>query len=265
MEDFGYLWSYQENVDELKQKLHYVTYELEITRKETNQVIMKNNDDIRKLLLMLQNVCKERDEANSQLTNLQQMLAFTNKTQHFHQITPFSPDTPLVTNFPAKTNSSITESTSFSLEPATVSSPDSANICFINTNTATSSKGVDGATMLIENLAKGRPRPRQGKLLQAVIEAGPLLQTLMVAGSLPQWRNPPAQMTRKIPPVQLKGYGKQVVNGSVDRPLYGQSSGGSTPVYPSSMLDFGGGSSGTRVMSSAVSFDCPTPKRQRLL
>ncbi|KAH9627111.1 hypothetical protein KSS87_009769, partial [Heliosperma pusillum] len=115
MEDFGYLWSFQEKVDELRQKLHYVTYELEITRKETNQVLMRNNDHIKKLALMLQNVSKERDEANSQLTNLQQMLAFSNnKTQHFDQImpttttttttttfpcTPFSPDTPLVTNF----------------------------------------------------------------------------------------------------------------------------------------------------------------------
>ncbi|CAM0885631.1 unnamed protein product [Alopecurus aequalis] len=43
----------------------------------------------------------------------------------------------------------------------------------------------------LELLAARRPLPQQGRLVQAVMEAGPLLQHLLVAGSLPRWRNPP--------------------------------------------------------------------------
>ncbi|GFP79702.1 hypothetical protein PHJA_000113700, partial [Phtheirospermum japonicum] len=40
-------------------------------------------------------------------------------------------------------------------------------------------------------VAPNMPLPEKGKLLQAVIKAGPLLQTLLIAGGpLPQWRHP---------------------------------------------------------------------------
>nr|GEW21403.1 hypothetical protein [Tanacetum cinerariifolium] len=45
-------------------------------------------------------------------------------------------------------------------------------------------------TMLMEHMIKGKTLPQQGKLVQAISEAGPLLQTLMVRGPLPRWRNP---------------------------------------------------------------------------
>ena len=35
------------------------------------------------------------------------------------------------------------------------------------------------------------PLPEKGKLLQAIMDAGPLLQTLIVAGMLPEWSRPP--------------------------------------------------------------------------
>lgn len=35
------------------------------------------------------------------------------------------------------------------------------------------------------------PLPEKGQLLQAVRNAGPLLETLLLAGPLPQWRHPP--------------------------------------------------------------------------
>ncbi|KAK9727279.1 hypothetical protein RND81_05G271000 [Saponaria officinalis] len=305
------------NVDDLKQKLHYVTYELEITRKQTNEEIMKNHDHIKKLLLMLQATCKERDEAISQLKKLQQILAFNNKTLNFDQMistsVPFSPDSPLLSNFPAKTNSSLTESNSFSIEtnnimssqPKThshVSSPPVVDsFPFTTTTTAVSSpvtnnnicyntNSVDRATLIIENLAKGRPLPPQGKLLQAVVKAGPLLQALMVSGSLPRWRNPPGVVTQQIPPVQLKGSigacstsvsrnnnnsnsnnNNEAVKGLCSTTYYGEMNGGSMGICPNSMLDFGGESLGSsclvggRMMPSGVSFDYPTPKRQRLL
>lgn len=52
--------------------------------------------------------------------------------------------------------------------------------------------GEDKSTaMALELLAARRPLPQQGRLVQAVMEAGPLLQNLLVAGPLPRWRNPP--------------------------------------------------------------------------
>ncbi|XP_010685837.2 uncharacterized protein LOC104900174 [Beta vulgaris subsp. vulgaris] len=338
MEDIDCFWTFHESFDELKQKLQYVTYELEITRKETNEEIRKNNDDIKKLLQLLQTTCKERDEAKIQLKKLQQIMSFNKPnnviTDHIIPTTfttPFSPDSPLLTtNFPTKTNSSITESSSFSLETHTttnnnnnnnnnivsspaISSPDSSNIVF---STKQTTKIVDQQSLIIANLAKGRALPPKGKLLQAVIEAGPLLSTLMVAGSLPQWRNPPGLLTHQIPPVNLKGCGgivtshssentkfctsqqsqssnvapnlysgtgvmchtKQVVRPDVVTSSFvkglgnsGMCNNGLFGIYPSPMLDFGSGSSGSCLMggrlmiNSGASFDCQNPKRQRII
>lgn len=47
------------------------------------------------------------------------------------------------------------------------------------------------AAAQLELLAAKRPLPRRGRLVQAVMDAGPLLQNLLVAGPLPMWRNPP--------------------------------------------------------------------------
>ncbi|XP_074303569.1 uncharacterized protein LOC141638017 [Silene latifolia] len=290
MEDFGHAWTFHESVEELKHKLEYVTYELEMTRKITNEEIMKNNENIKKLVQLLRITCMERDEAKSKLKKLQQILAFNNnnKPLNVDQIiiptTPFSPDTPLSTSHPslAKSNSS-----SFEIEDC--GTPSSNSIYFggaatrgMMTCAPLETKVAEEPTLIIEGLAKGRPRPHQGKLLQAVLEAGPLLQTLMVAGSLPQWRNPPGMLSQQVPLVQPKKCNsnmvglvsqnnKKLVNGSGDIRFYGQVTGGSMGVSPNPMLDFGNGSFGgsclvdRNMMSSNVSFDCPTPKRQRLL
>ncbi|GER39696.1 hypothetical protein STAS_16326 [Striga asiatica] len=47
--------------------------------------------------------------------------------------------------------------------------------------------------------------PEKGRLLQAVMRAGPLLQTLLIAGGpLPEWRHPPPPMdSHQIPPPPL--------------------------------------------------------------
>ena len=43
--------------------------------------------------------------------------------------------------------------------------------------------------------------PENGRFLEAVIKAGPLLQNLMVAGAMPLWRHPPPPVdVRRIPP-----------------------------------------------------------------
>ncbi|URE46707.1 hypothetical protein MUK42_25455 [Musa troglodytarum] len=56
----------------------------------------------------------------------------------------------------------------------------------------------DQASAVINSLAMEGKRPESGRFVQAVLQAGPLLQTLMVAGKLPQWRNPPPPL-RHLP------------------------------------------------------------------
>ncbi|XP_057534497.1 uncharacterized protein LOC130812881 [Amaranthus tricolor] len=303
MEDIDSLWTIHESADELKMKLQYMTYELECTRRETDEEIQKNNEQIKKLLQLLQIACKERDEAKSQLKKFQQILALNQKPINISA--PFSPDSPLLTNnFPSKPNSSITESSSFSQSLVSspivdsISSPDSNNIVFSKPQmivTQTPTKIVDQESLIIANLANGRPLPSKGNLLQAVLEAGPLLSTLMVAGSLPQWRNPPGVLTHQIPPVNLKLKGcigastdtntntntntqahmntsSCVPNGNSTTQMYNRNvpySNGTLGMCPISMLDFGSGSClmGGRMSmnNSNVGFDYQIPKRQRIV
>ncbi|KAI4384384.1 hypothetical protein MLD38_002549 [Melastoma candidum] len=58
------------------------------------------------------------------------------------------------------------------------------------TRTQSSSPQAQGEVDF-ERLAAEMPLPEKGKLLQAVIDAGPILQTLMLAGPLPRWQRPP--------------------------------------------------------------------------
>jgi Protein of unknown function (DUF1635) len=43
----------------------------------------------------------------------------------------------------------------------------------------------------LEEMAMKKGLPEKGKLVEAVVAAGPLLQTLLLAGPLPKWRHPP--------------------------------------------------------------------------
>ncbi|KAE8731045.1 hypothetical protein F3Y22_tig00002840pilonHSYRG00021 [Hibiscus syriacus] len=44
---------------------------------------------------------------------------------------------------------------------------------------------------IIDTLIKEKPLPEKGRLLDAVVDTAPLLETLMITGQLPNWRNPP--------------------------------------------------------------------------
>jgi hypothetical protein len=55
-----------------------------------------------------------------------------------------------------------------------------------------------GDTVL--ELALARRLPEKGRLVEAVVSAGPLLQTLLLAGPLPRWRHPPPPAPADIPP-----------------------------------------------------------------
>ncbi|KAJ8434298.1 hypothetical protein Cgig2_009273 [Carnegiea gigantea] len=266
MEDIGSLWGFQESVDELKQKIQYMTYELELTKKEANEEMKKNNEQMNKLLHLLQTAIKERDEAKSQLNKLQQSLSFNQPIINFDQLipTPFSPDTPLFPNYQSKSNSGISDNSNTNTNrQSRVSSPVVDSLSYPQHQPSSpDSPVVDQGSLIIEKLAKGRPLPPKGSLMQAVKDAGPPLATLLVAGSLPRWRNPPGRLTHPIPPVKINGY-----LGSSSS-VHSQSCDWSVGHFaPSNMLDFGGGngSSGNCLMGSAVNFNCQVSKRQRLV
>ncbi|KAE8716429.1 hypothetical protein F3Y22_tig00110118pilonHSYRG00078 [Hibiscus syriacus] len=44
---------------------------------------------------------------------------------------------------------------------------------------------------IIDTLIKGKPLPEKGRLLEAAVDTSPLLETLIITGQLPNWRNPP--------------------------------------------------------------------------
>ncbi|XP_024990465.1 uncharacterized protein LOC112524740 [Cynara cardunculus var. scolymus] len=46
----------------------------------------------------------------------------------------------------------------------------------------------------IDNMVLTKGLPKKGKFLQAMMEAGPLLQTILLTGPVPQWQNPPPQL-----------------------------------------------------------------------
>ncbi|KAJ4756067.1 enabled-like protein (DUF1635) [Rhynchospora pubera] len=186
---------YSQNTEELKQKLLQTTLELETLRTTAKEEMRKKEENINKLIQLIKLTTKERDEVKEQVNALLSFLQ-SKKTQQ-----------------PAAINSGLTESdslsdaqTSISHRPH-VSSPvesfyhaDSSNISTaapIPTATVTATK-FDYGSVIIDELAKKRPLPENGKLLHAVMNAGPLLQTLMVAGPLPMWRNPPPVQTCQV-------------------------------------------------------------------
>lgn len=223
-----------QSTDELKQKLFYTSLELESLRTEATEEMRKNKESVKQLFHLLKVAYQERDEARDQLQKILTKIMPPSSTQRDQFLVPPHlpvPESPLLK--PTKANSSITESNSLSdaynhssspvdslFDP--VSSPEFSNfnienhgnMSFVtsqqpfvqdyNNGTVLSnlipSPKFDQASMVIDNMVKGKVLPQKGKLLQAVLEAGPLLQTLLVAGPLPRWRNPPPLQSFHIPP-----------------------------------------------------------------
>lgn len=251
MEDMASLWSYQEDMDELKQKLLYTTLELESARVQADEEMKKNEEFMKQLLQLLKLACQERDEARDQV---QKLLA---------KLTPSTPPpeflTPPPQFQPTKANSSITESNSLSdtygsspvdslFDP--VSSPELlSNIP--NKQFISEMPNFDHSGLVVDNFVKGKVLPEKGKLLQAVLGAGPLLQTLLVAGPLPRWRNPPPFQAFHIPPVSMNGCCSELVvhqkpvgnlhfgSKPVNSPPFGEIS--SQMLTTASMLNFASG------------------------
>nr|GMD20333.1 uncharacterized protein LOC109172663 isoform X3 [Ipomoea batatas] len=260
MEEMASFWTYQETMDELKQKLLYSTFELERFKAESSEEMRKSKEYVKQLVELLKVACKERDEARDQLQKLLGTAAS-------------------VVVLPAtKANSGVTESNSLSETYNTqgsspvesfldaVSSPELLN------NSTVDSSAMDQAAMAIEGLAKGKCLPQKGKLLQAVLEAGPLLQTLLVAGPLPRWRNPPQLKAFHIPPVSIRGCNNAAAAAAASSRTLSQLCfeipGPSPQMLSMPMLNFGSCLGSQRLMSAGsnmASSYTHLEKRQRLL
>ncbi|GMI90367.1 hypothetical protein like AT5G22930 [Hibiscus trionum] len=199
---FSYFYQ-QQGMEELKQTLMFTTVELETTLMSAKEEITRRELELVHLKDALIRTLKQRDEAQAQCQKLVMekfLLHRQLQQQHQETVSPFwvsgeDESKPAVDH---SANNLISSSGS---EAAMVSSPGSDSILApVTVPTQVSSSLPEHALKLAAN----RPLPAKGKLLQAVKEAGPLLQNLLLAGPLPQWQHPPPQLTSvDIPPVAV--------------------------------------------------------------
>ncbi|CAD6273194.1 unnamed protein product [Miscanthus lutarioriparius] len=185
----------QESVAELKQTLLATTMELEAAREE----LKRKEQSIAKLAELVREVAKERDDARDQMQSLRLLAA------QAAAAAAAAPAPPLVTSSFTDSDCSLVSSpvdpffdpvTSADrrgkLSPATPPAASSAVAPKRQCQPGGGGVGVGSAAdAVLDMLASKRPLPHKGRLLAAVMEAGPLLQNLLVAGQLPRWRNPP--------------------------------------------------------------------------
>ncbi|KAL6624813.1 hypothetical protein ACP70R_032134 [Stipagrostis hirtigluma subsp. patula] len=259
---FSSLWPLQddlqqphESVAELKQSLVATTLELEAAREE----LKKKDQSIAKLADLVRQVAKERDDARDQLQHLRLLAAAAPA--------PAAPAPVLVTSSVTDSDCSLVSSpvdpffdpvTSADkrckLSPATPPPPPPA---------AKQCHAGAVADDVLDMLAMKKPLPQKGRLLAAVMEAGPLLQNLLVAGQLPRWRNPPTVHAPDTLAVGVRG-------GLVGAPL----AAGGAHAAATAVLGYGAGGACMKRPMAAMSMLTPmaavncspafVAKRQRL-
>ncbi|XP_020577813.1 uncharacterized protein LOC110022981 [Phalaenopsis equestris] len=182
------LSSYEETVEDLRSTLWSTSWELEELRKNVREELRKKDDDINHLIQLLNAANQERDEARDQL----QMLLNHHRRSQTPQFI-----------LPKCSSSSFTNSKNLSdlqnhhsyihsplVNPIGSSGGKGGNAVTGIVIPSISCKYEYGEESRLEQLMN-KPLPEKGKLLEAVMAAGPLLCSLMVVGELPQWRNPP--------------------------------------------------------------------------
>ncbi|KAL9675169.1 hypothetical protein QQ045_003370 [Rhodiola kirilowii] len=274
-----------QDAEDLKQKLQSTRMELEAARLEVSAAKKQTREKERELYKLLQMACKERDEAREQLQNvlskinpMPEIVQPSLMMIHNNNILTNSEESNLFTesNTLSDAFNSYVSSPVDSLFDA-VTSPEFSTLNNIRDFVhdmgqnqkahPTVMSMFDQATVVIDELAKGKVLPQQGKLLEAVREAGPLLQTLMLAAPLPRWRIPPPPLQPfKIPQIAP-------ITGSTCTPFAEMSCGSSSHMATNSMLNFsyGGGSSLQQVSPAMMMINMnmnnqiAVGKRQRLM
>ncbi|EES11787.1 hypothetical protein BDA96_06G015800 [Sorghum bicolor] len=87
---------------------------------------------------------------------------------------------------------------------------------------------ADETTTELE-MALARRLPEKGRLVEAVVSAGPLLQTLLLAGPLPRWRHPPPPAPADIPPFNPGRHSSPLMADASNNSFSSASAGSSSP------------------------------------
>ncbi|XP_037408760.1 uncharacterized protein LOC119270806 [Triticum dicoccoides] len=160
----------QEIVEEVRRRLAAATAELEAAKEE----VRRKEQSIAALVELVRRTAEERDQLQQHLDQLRQHLLLAATTSSScdsgASVPTFSPPAALL-----EASTAVDRSTAIAIDIR------SAPVAIDDNRTAA----------VLEQLAAKRPLPQRGQLLQAVMEAGPLLENLLVAGPVPQWRNPP--------------------------------------------------------------------------
>ncbi|GER51248.1 hypothetical protein STAS_28614 [Striga asiatica] len=161
----------------MKQSLLYSTLELEAALVSAHDEISRKDDEILQLKSLLSTVIKERDQLHAKLEKQHLILQ-----QQINNINIPSETLPISTSNEEDHNNTVDRCTSDSCD-------DNLNIL----------------SDITERIVLKTPLPEQGKFLQAVMAAGPLLHSLLLAGPLPRWQHPPPQLNSiDIPPVVIQ-------------------------------------------------------------
>ncbi|XP_008798556.2 uncharacterized protein LOC103713413 [Phoenix dactylifera] len=241
MDSFSSVWtSHHERTGELLHKLLRATWELEALQSSVEEERREREEHINQLIQILKATTQERDEAREQLQVLLNKISEPNLPELVHALSHLQPQSPQI--WQARGNSIVMESESLSEAPNhhsygsspaesfSVTSMHGADSCamglprpplFLSENDRSSSMVIspgagaaryDRADAIIDAMSAKKPLPEKGKLLETMLKLGPTLETLMVAGSLPHWRNPPPLQSIQVPPVTIKACHAQLLN-----------------------------------------------------
>ncbi|KAM3355459.1 hypothetical protein ACQJBY_025940 [Aegilops geniculata] len=158
-------------VEEVRRRLAAATAELEAAKEE----VRRKEQSIAALLELVRRTAEQRDQLQQHLDQLRQQLLLARELA------------AATTSSSSDSGASVPTFSPPAANPTTLLEAGTA----IGTRSAPVAIDDDRTTAVLEQLAAKRPLPQQGQLLQAVMEAGPLLENLLVAGPVPQWRNPP--------------------------------------------------------------------------
>ncbi|PWA94061.1 hypothetical protein CTI12_AA019050 [Artemisia annua] len=148
--------------------------ELESTRIKAEQQLKLKNEELSHLKNLLKIAITEKTEAQALYKNLLKIA--TTVAPPYSAVSSISDEQEPITNHGFSSSD---------CEESIVSSPVPENPFPADQDFGFPVKGL----------------PENGRFLEAVMKAGPLLQNLMVAGAMPLWRHPPPAVdVRRIPP-----------------------------------------------------------------
>ncbi|MQL71331.1 hypothetical protein Taro_003605 [Colocasia esculenta] len=210
-----------ESTDKVKQALLYATLELETTRIAAQEKIQRMECEVARLRDLLGDATRERDEAREQahhalllLDRGQSLLLFQNggggpvvtpRSAHNSGLTlgaQFPTLEVLEANHAANSAGALVPGVSPS--SSSLSSEESSVVVSTPAGMPAAAGATPAGDVELFELVPVGKLPEKGRLLEAVMKAGPLLQNLMLAGPLPQWRHPPPPLRSiEIPPVSI--------------------------------------------------------------